>query len=91
MDAILDGWRREMPGLDRPKFYFAKRVGRLARLQDEALSRCLAPWSLVITDHNVLSLLRTAGVPYELRPTDLRNRLVLTSAAIANTVNGLSR
>jgi DNA-binding MarR family transcriptional regulator len=91
MDAVLDGWRREMPDLDRPKFDFAKRVGRLARLQDEALSRCLAQWNLVITDHNVLSLLRTAGVPYELRPTDLSNRLVLTSAAIANTVKRLEQ
>jgi len=91
MDATLDGWRRDMPDLDRPKFDFAKRVGRLARIQEEALSRCLAPWNLVITDHNVLSLLRTVGVPYELRPTDLRNHLVLTSAAIANTVKRLEQ
>lgn len=45
----------------------------------------------MIADHNVLSLLRTVGVPYELRPTDLRNRLVLTSAAIANTVKRLEQ
>jgi DNA-binding MarR family transcriptional regulator len=80
-----------MPGLDRPRFDFAKRVGRLGRLQDEALSRCLAAWNLVIADHNVLSLPRTVGVPYELRPTDLRKRLVLTSAAIANTVKRLEQ
>ena len=67
MDAILDGWRREMPDLDRPEFYFAKRVARLDQLLEEALSRCLAPWNLVIADHNVLAVLRTAGVPYELR------------------------
>jgi DNA-binding MarR family transcriptional regulator len=91
MDAILDGWRREMPDLDRPKFDFAKRVARLEQLQEEALSRCLAPWNLVIADHNVLTVLRTAGVPYELRPTDLRNRLVLTSAGIANIVKRLEQ
>jgi DNA-binding MarR family transcriptional regulator len=91
MDAILDDWRREMPDLDRPKFDFAKRVARLDQLQEEALSRCLAPWNLVIADFNVLSVLRTAGVPYELRPTDLRNRLVRTSAGIANIVKRLEQ
>jgi len=91
MDAILDGWRRELPGLDRPKLDFAKRVARLDQLQEEALSRCLAPWNLVIADHNVLAVLRTAGVPYELRPTDLCNRLVRTSAGIANIVKRLEQ
>lgn len=91
MDAILDGWRREMPDLDRPKFDFAKRVARLDQLQEEALSRCLAPWNLVIADLNVLSVLRTAGVPYELRPTDLRNHLVRTSAGIANILRRLEQ
>jgi len=91
MDAILDGWRREMPDLDRPKFHFAKRVARLDQLLEEALSRCLAPWNLVIADHNVLTVLRTAGVPYELRPTDLCDRLVRTSAGIANIVKRLEQ
>lgn len=91
MDAILDGWRQEMPDLDRPKFYFAKRVARLEQLQEAALSRCLAPWNLVIADQNVLSVLWAAGAPYELRPTDLRNRLVVTSAGIANIVKRLEQ
>jgi DNA-binding MarR family transcriptional regulator len=91
MDAILDDWRREMPDLDRPKLDFAKRVARLDQLQEEALSRCLAPWNLVIADFNVLSVLRIAGVPYELRPTDLRNRLVRTSAGIANILKRLEQ
>ena len=91
MDAVIDGWRREMPDLDRPKLDFAKRVARLDQLQEEALSRCLAPWNLVIADFNVLSVLRTTGVPYELRPTDLCNRLVRTSAGIANIVKRLEQ
>jgi DNA-binding MarR family transcriptional regulator len=39
----------------------------------------------------VLSILRTAGAPYELRPTDIRNQLLLTSGGIANIVNRLER
>ena len=91
MDAMLDGRRREMPDLDRPKLYFAIRVARLDEILEEALSRCLAPWNLVIADFNVLSVLRTAGAPYELRPTDLRNYLVRTSAGIANILKRLEQ
>ncbi|HEY6492494.1 MAG TPA: MarR family winged helix-turn-helix transcriptional regulator [Trebonia sp.] len=91
MDAVIDSWRRELPELDRPGFDFVKRAARLSQLIEEALSRCLAPWNLTKGDYNVLSLLRTAGAPHELRPTDLRNRLVLTSGGIANIVNRLER
>jgi DNA-binding MarR family transcriptional regulator len=91
MDAVIDSWRRELPDLDRPEFEFVKRAARLEQLLEEALSRCLAPWNLAKADYNALSILRTAGVPYELRPTDLRNRLLLTSGGIANIINRLER
>lgn len=91
MDAVIDAWHRELPGLNRPEFDVAKRAARLEQLLEAALSRCLAPWKLAKADYNVLSLLRTAGPPYELRPTDLRDRLVLTSGGIANIANRLER
>ena len=88
---MLEGRRRELPDHDRPKLYFAMRVARLDEIQEEALTRCLAPWNLVIADFNVLSVLRSAGAPYELRPTDLRNYLVRTSAGIANILKRLEQ
>jgi DNA-binding MarR family transcriptional regulator len=91
MDAVIDSWHQELPGLGRPEFDLVKRAARLGQLLEETLSQCLAPWNLAKADYNVLSLLRTAGAPYELRPTDLRNRLVLTSGGIANIVNRLER
>jgi DNA-binding MarR family transcriptional regulator len=39
----------------------------------------------------VLSILRTVGAPYELRPTDIRSRLLLTSGGATNIVNRLER
>src|ERR1700733_8250262 len=83
MDAAIDSWRRELPDLDRPEFEVVKRAVRLEHLLEEALSRCLAPWKLGKADYYVLSILRTAGAPYELRPTDIRNQLLLTSGGIA--------
>jgi DNA-binding MarR family transcriptional regulator len=91
MDAITDGWRREMPELDRPEFEFTRRAARFEQLMEEALSECLLPWNLTKADYNVLTILRTAGAPYELRPTDIRNRLLLTSGGVSNIINRLER
>lgn len=91
MDAFIDNWRRELPELDQPVFDFVKRAARLGQLLEEALGECLAPWSLSKADYSVLSILRAVGAPYELRPTDLRNRLLLTSGGVSNIVNRLER
>jgi DNA-binding MarR family transcriptional regulator len=91
MDAFIDSWRRELPDLDQPVFDFVKRAARLGQLLEEALGECLAPWGLGKADYNVLSILRAVGAPYELRPTDLRNRLLLTSGGVSNIVNRLER
>jgi DNA-binding MarR family transcriptional regulator len=91
MDAFIDNWRRELPELDQPLFDFVKRAARLGQLLEEALGECLLPWSLGKADYNVLSILRAVGAPYELRPTDLRNRLLLTSGGVSNIVNRLER
>ena len=91
MDTLIDGWRRELPDLDQPAFDLAKRAARLGQLLEEALSDCLAPWSLGKADYSVLSVLRTAGAGFKLRPTDLRDRLLLTSGGVTNIVNRLER
>jgi DNA-binding MarR family transcriptional regulator len=91
MDAVTDAWRREMPELDRPESEFVRRAARLDQLLEEALSGCLAPRNLTKADFNVLSVLRTTGAPYELRPTDIRNRLLLTPGGVSNIINRLER
>jgi DNA-binding MarR family transcriptional regulator len=91
MDAFIESWRREVPGSDRPELELAKRAVRLGRLLDEALSRFVAPRKLAMADFYVLTILRTAGAPYQLHPTDLRNHLLLTSGGIANIVSRLER
>lgn len=91
MDAMTDAWRREVPEFERLQSEFIRRTARLEQLLEEALSECLLPWNLTKTDFNVLSILRTAGAPYELRPTDIRNRLLLTSGGVSNILNRLER
>jgi DNA-binding MarR family transcriptional regulator len=91
VDAIVDGWRREIPGLDGPQHELARRASRLEQLLEQALLDCLAPWNLTKADFSVLAALRIAGAPYELRPTDIRRRLLLTSGGVANVLNRLER
>jgi DNA-binding MarR family transcriptional regulator len=91
MDAMTDAWRQEVPEFERPESEFIRRTARLEQLLEEALSECLLPWNLTRADFNVLSILRTAGAPYELRPTDIRNRLLLTSGGVSNILNRLER
>jgi DNA-binding MarR family transcriptional regulator len=91
MDAVIDSWRRELPDFDRPTLELVKRAGRLGQLLEEALSRCLAPWKLAKVHYNVLWILRIAGPPYELRPTDIRNQLLLTSGGVAGIINRLEQ
>ena len=91
MDAVIESWRREVPGPDRPELELARRAVRLGHLLEEALSRFVAPRKLAMADFYVLTILRTAGAPYQLHPTELRNQLLLTSGGIANIVNRLER
>jgi DNA-binding MarR family transcriptional regulator len=91
VDAITDAWRTVAPELGRPEFALSKRATRLAMLlQSELISR-LAPWGLTKADYNVLSTLRSVGTPYELRHSDLRARLVLSSGGTTNVLNRLEK
>ena len=79
IDAMIDDWRKEMPDLDRPESWLARRAARLAVLLQDALAAQLWSWDLTRTDYAVLNTLRSVGAPYELRPSDLKLRLLLSS------------
>jgi DNA-binding MarR family transcriptional regulator len=91
IDGIVDAWRAEMPELDHAEFELVKRAARLGVMLEDELSARLAPWNLTKADFNVLGILRSAGSPYEVRPTDLKARLLLTSGGISNVLNRLEK
>jgi DNA-binding MarR family transcriptional regulator len=80
-----------MPELDRPEFELVKRAARIGVMLEDKLTVCLAPWRLTKADFNVLSILRSVGVPFELRPTDLKARLLLSSGGTSNVLNRLEK
>jgi DNA-binding MarR family transcriptional regulator len=88
-DGIADALRAEMPELDLPELELAKRAARLGVMLEDQLTLCLAPWRLTKADFNVLSILRSVGEPFELRHTDLKARLLLSSGGTTNVLNRL--
>jgi DNA-binding MarR family transcriptional regulator len=91
VDGTTTAWRREMPEVDRVDVELTRRAARLGVLLQDRLAACLEPWGMTRADYNVLNILRAAGAPYELRPTDLRARLLLSSGGISNVLNRLAR
>src|ERR1700761_2316867 len=91
VDCLSDDWQAERPDLDRPEYELGKRVVRLNLRLENAMAECLAPRGLTRADYAVLSTLRFAGSPYELRPTDLKARNMLTSGGVSNVLNRLEK
>jgi DNA-binding MarR family transcriptional regulator len=80
-----------MPEFDLVVVELTRRAARLGVILQDHLSDCLAPWDLTRADYNVLNVLRGMGSPYELRPSELRERLLLSSGGVSNVLGRLER
>jgi DNA-binding MarR family transcriptional regulator len=83
----LDG---EVPELDLAASELARRAIRFASMLEDTLTASLAPWGLTAADYGVLITLRSAGEPYELRPSELKSRLLMTSGGVSGVLNRLA-
>ena len=90
-DLLADTLRREMPDIDDAGVELTRRVMRLAGILHDRLTVHSARWNLAKGEVNVLATLRSVGSPFELRPTDLQARLLLSSGGISNVLNRLER
>ena len=80
-----------MPDIAPDEFELTRRSGRLSALLQDALGDCLSRWALTHAEYGVLITLRSAGTPYELRPSDLKARVLMTAGGISNAANRLER
>ncbi|MFJ4921611.1 MarR family winged helix-turn-helix transcriptional regulator [Streptomyces sp. NPDC088725] len=90
VDSIAAAWRAEMPAIVGPEFELIKRVARLHNLFADVLVKQLAPYGVTRAEYDILSALRSTGEPYRLRPTDLSERLLLTSGGTSNALRKLA-
>lgn len=83
VDAIAAAWKRERPDLDVGSIGIITRVSRLATTLSRHREAVLADHGTDSSTLDLLSTLRRAGVPYELTPTELAERSLITSGGIS--------
>jgi DNA-binding MarR family transcriptional regulator len=90
VDGILEAWQDELPEIAGIELELSKRAARLAAILEQATIRQLAKFKLTKAEYDVLAVLRAAGRPYRLRPTDLTARLLLSSGGTSNVLRRLT-
>jgi DNA-binding MarR family transcriptional regulator len=90
VDQIAAAWATELPGVVGLELELGKRAGRLAAMLGQRVEAELARLELTKAEYEVLAVLRAAGPPYRLRPSDISQRLVLSSGGTSNVLRRLT-
>lgn len=89
VDEILKQWQRERPDLDSSPIGVIGRISRLSREIEARLEPVYAACGLEPGWYDVLATLRRSGPPYQLRPTDFANALMLTTSGTTKRLDKL--
>jgi DNA-binding MarR family transcriptional regulator len=90
VDEIVAAWRKELPELDLLVMQLVKRAARLTGLIDAVTVAELDRLGRTKADYEVLSRLRAAGAPYQLKPHELASELLLSSGGTTNVLHRLT-
>ena len=89
IDELGTAWQREYPGVDVSTLPPLVRLARLSLLIEAFQHEVLAPFELTPSDYGVLAMLRRAGKPYQLSPSDLTSRLERSSGGMTKILKRL--
>ncbi len=90
VDVIAATWATELPDVIGSELQLGKRAARLSVMLGEQVNTELARLGLTKGEYEILAVLRASGAPYRLRPSDLTNRLLLTSGGTSNLLRRLT-
>ena len=90
VDEMLDQWAAVRPGLDVSPMAVVGRISRLSRLVDRRLAENFARHGIENWMYDVLATLRRNGPPYQLSPTELVARTMVTTGAMTNRIDRLA-
>lgn len=82
IDSVVADWQRARPETSVDAIQIVGRIIWLGRRYEEAVTRMLSETGLAYSDFDVIATLRRAGSPYELTPTELSRRVLLTSGGL---------
>ena len=91
LDAQLDVWTREIPGLDRLTEGIVERIQKLSLYFNHQMEGTLAESGLAPRTYRVLSRLRYQGPPYRLSAGQLAEAIGLSSGAMTNRLDRLEQ
>lgn len=89
VDEILQEWGRQKPDLNVAPMAVIGRLTRANLIVDAALNTNYSHWGLDGGSFDVIFTLARAGAPYTLTPSQLTERSMVTSAAVAQRLNRL--
>ena len=89
IDELGSAWRREYRGVDTGALPPLVRLARLAVLLEAFEGQVLRPFELARSDYGVLAMLRRAGPPYELSPSQLTSELDRSSGGMTKILKRL--
>lgn len=89
VDQLVAAWHRERPDLDVEPLEVLSRVVRLARHLALARNEAFTQLGLPQWQFDVLTALRRAGHPYELRPGDLMAETLVSSGTMTHRLDEL--
>ncbi len=89
IDELGVAWRREYRGVDTGALPPLVRLARLALLIERFQLAVLEPFELTPGDYGVLAMLRRAGAPYALTPSQLYGRLQRSSGGMTKILKRL--
>lgn len=89
LDAQLDIWTREIPGLDRSTEGIVERIDKLSRYFKHSMEATLGDTGLEPRAYWLLTRLRYQGPPYRLSAGELAENLGLSSGAMTNRLDRL--
>lgn len=90
VDGIAAAWETELPGVVGAELELGKRAARLSAMLSQRVDTELARFGLTKAEYEILSVLRAAGAPYRLRPSELSQRLLLSSGGTSNVLRRLT-
>ena len=91
VDVILAQWARERPDLDAAPIGIFGRISRIDRLFEQAMAEFLRPYGLTLGLFDVLAALRRLGDPFQARPSDLAETVMLTSGGMTARLDQLEQ
>ena len=91
VETIVCDWQTERPDLDATPLEVVGRVINLAEVLQKRVSAELAAHDLKYSEFDILATLRRSGAPYQLKPTELMQSILLTSGAITAAVDRLTK